>query len=244
MVKVIKTDKKNHYFINKVTGEYVDRYDPDLKDIALVTKMDDGSVLRVDKKEIKADIGNQLHFQYGPDKYIIDDGYQNRLIRAGYLILNNFDKEQVLDKNKGVEVRKKMVDYVKKVINDSFCEKQSNVSLEVFNGNEMVVKYRINGFLYIICIDTINGIVNKNQQRKFYELPFYPFLKEMDKYGTMYISVFCKKEEDFEEMDFDRYDAGEKFLISIINSLNQDTEDSYKFTRVIVKRRINYSQGI
>jgi hypothetical protein len=36
-------------------------------------------------------------------------------------------------------------------------------------------------------------IVKMNQERKINSLPFYPFSKSMDNYGTIYVAIYCKK---------------------------------------------------
>lgn len=254
MIKVIKIGGNKNYFIDKATNEYIKKYDSTNPNLVLVTKMDDGSILNIDYLEIKTDEGNQIYFEYGPDKYIIDDGYQNQLIRAGYLILNNYDEENILDKDKGVNLRKANTKRIREVLQCLATKKnnEGNIELKRFdthNPNNIILEFCISGFQYTFCIDTINGIVDKNQQRKLYQLPFYPFMKQMDKYGTFYISIFCKEiDEDHEALEFqslDRYDIGEKFLIEFINEMNKvESNDSYRFTRVIVRKRINYKDGI
>ena len=44
-----------------------------------------------------------------------------------------------------------------------------------------------------IRINTVEEVVEMNHKRKDNDLPFYPFNKDMDKYGTVYVSVFYKK---------------------------------------------------
>lgn len=243
MIKAIRTDDGNSFFMDSITNKRLDRYDPNNLDLVLVTKMEDGSILSVKSDEIKSYKGGQIAFEYLGDKYIIDDGYQDLLIRTGYIVQDYYDSEYVMDKDKGIEIRNKLLNSIYLALRSYYKEDTALKDIKK-TSNSISFNFNTNSFHYTVYIDTVNTLVNKNQQRKMDELPFYPFIKNMDKYGTMYVSIFCQKTQETDNVT-EKYSGAEMFLIDFVSFMNEfDREHKYSFKRVILKKKINHCPGL
>lgn len=243
IIKVIKTENnEDSYFYNKVTGKVQSKYEKD-PNLILVTKIDD-SIVEIPNNMIEKPYGGQLIVDYSEDeKYIIDDGYQDLLIRAGYIILNDYDVENIENKESGYQTRIWLMETVKDVIKNLLVK--NNIQYKITCMNQYVkFVFETSGYQFTISVDTVNSIVNKNMQRKVNNLPFYPFIKTMDKFGTLYFSIFCKRIDDNVPDDFNRYNQAEKIIIQLLEELNNQDNNDYHFERIIIKKRINNFEGI
>lgn len=233
MVKVLKIDNNENYMVNEI-GQLSVKWSPGCK---LYTTMEDGSILIVDPSQIRQQYGGSIVFEYEDDKYIIDDSFQDTLIRAGYLVLNEYSTENIFDKERGLEVRKELFSYVDKIIFENYAYREG-YELTTKDNQEIRLVCEKDGYRFTVSIDTINNIVTKNQKRKLNMLPFYPFNKGMDKYGTLYISIFAKK-LDPEAEEKNKYKMAEDFMVTFINLLNKNSiHDYYRIERVLLKKRI------
>ena len=243
IIKVIKTDNnQDSYFNNKVTGKVQSKYEKD-PNLILVTKIDN-SIVEIPNYMIEKPYGGQLIVDYSDDeKYIIDDGYQDLLIRAGYIILNNYDVENIENKESGYQTRIQFMETVKDTVKKLLTE--NNIQYKITCMNQYIkFVFEISGYQFTISVDSVNSIVNKNMQRKVNNLPFYPFIKTMDKFGTLYLSIFCKRINDNIPDDFNRYNQAEKIIIQLLEELNNQDNNDYHFERIIIKKRINNFEGI
>lgn len=232
MVNTVKLDKKNNYLVNTLTGERPDRYSAD-EPLELVLRLEDDSILHVDNDQIIKEYGGQIVVQHDEDKYIIDDGYQEILIKAGYLVLDNYDEVQEKDRNKGLDIRSKIISRIRTSIKEVYKTAGNETEIELYDPEENF-KYRIN-------FDTVNNIVNKNQQRKANSLAFYPFLKDMDKYGTIYVSIFAEKLKKLNS-----HEANQKFVFAdnYIKDFTKSLGAEYHYIPMPIKRRLLYWKGM
>lgn len=231
MIKTIKLDRKDNYFLDSKTGSRLDRYDPENKDIILILKLMDGSILNVDASMIDFDFGGNIIVQHNDNRYIIDDGYQSTLIKAGYLVYKDYDLEKEFNKEVGVSLRSELLIKVKEAMNQ--FEGTNTDTVEV-NGNKMIITS--DSFEYIIVIDTVNGIVAKNQKRKDNSLPFYPFNKDMDKFGTIYISIFARK---IKKISQDQGNIKFKMADNIVEEFILHLDD-FHFVNQPINKRVLY----
>ena len=231
MVRIIKIDGLDSFFLDQKTEEIQEFFDPENPNLMLIMKLEDNSILNVLPDKLHKENG-RIVFDYGPDRFIIDDGHQNTLIRAGYIILNDYDITRIEDKEEGVLVREKLLQDIHESLSDLSCK--------YFDKYSSVYTTSYNGYQYQVYIDTNNSIVDKNLKRRDKSLPFYPFIKTMDKYGTIYLSIFCKKEITNNGPDSNtRFEIGDQIIEDLIKRLNKNEFcDQYKFTRVIVKKKI------
>lgn len=240
MTKIIKVDGKKHYFVDDISASIIEKkrkFDPSL---SFVTELDDGSVLNVKSDRIIHQYGGQVYFHYCGDKYIIDDGFQDVLIRAGYFVLGEFDHVQIHDREEGVELRKQIFSDVKNICysNDMYA-KYHDVDVYSLSSLDIVIKFEREGFRFTINITSVNNIVNKNQTRKMNGLPFYPFDKKIDRYGSMFVSIFSER-VNMDSNDSKRgYDIADEFNNWFCTKLNNYSERSdYHYIPLFIKRRV------
>lgn len=250
MIKTIKLDGKDNYLFDINTGDIVYRYDDD-RDLQLVLTLDD-SVLNISKKKISRQFDGQIIVQHNNDRYIIDDGYYNTLIKSGYIVYNAYDEINIDPnfKEHGITLRDGIIKQLRQVIME--INKEYNFidgtapekpTMEV-SGNKTILKIDSeNGdFSYTFVFDSINNMVNKNQGRKENDLTFYPFKKSMDRYGTIYLSVFCQKNRHIEDnTPKKKYIVPDSIIREIIKKLNEI--DQYHYVSNQVKRRVVYCKG-
>lgn len=120
--------------------------------------------------------------------YIIDDGCRNMMIRSGYMVLDNYDNEKIIDKDIGGNIHDGLISE----ISDGILSTKRNYNvLYKANNNDFIIE--TDGYKFTIRLYNNIDIVKQNQERKINSLPFYPFDKNMDNYGTIYIAIYCKK---------------------------------------------------
>lgn len=241
MVKTILLDGKHNYICNKTTGEIIEKYNPELTDIEVHIKLDDDNKLTVDDNNIKVLYGGVVIIQYNEDRFIIDDGYNNQLIKAGYIVYKDYDNKKVYDQDKGCELRNSLFANVSKVmdkITKDISDDSTDVALESSLGNfelKITTKYTV----YTVNISSVTEVVRKNQARKANSLPFYAFDKNIDMYGAVYLSLFKKKIENIPEGEKDSL-SPEMIIKLIMNELGID----YHFVPQLVKKGLLYFKGI
>jgi hypothetical protein len=236
MVKNVKVNNGSNYYFDTSTNDVVKKFDPNNKNHALVVKMEDGSSLMIEHDKIIKQYGGFYYFDYDEDRYMINDENNDILIRAGYIVLDNYDNIFIEDKEEGLKIRNDIFDNIR---NSIFKELDNNkYSIDNKEKTKIKIIFLNGSFKYTVYINTINNIVNKNQNRKANNLPFYPFNKNMDKYGTLYCSIFCEKQV-FDNVDNHlSYKLADEFISEFINILNADTPSKYHFSPLIIKRRL------
>lgn len=231
MIKTVKLDKKNNYLLDSSTGEKLERYDPNNPNILLVLTLDH-SVLNVNADKIQTSFGN-IVVQHNEDKYIIDDGYQNILVKAGYVIFDNYDEKHCWDKVAGDSLRSGLLNAVYNAFNSKSVLENWTTYLDRYD----IITYDDN-FKYTINIDTVTGIVAKNHKRKENSLPFFPFEKSMDKYGTVYVSIYAQKMRKIpQEAGNDKYRFAEDTINKLVKKLGSDL---HKFYPMPITKRVIY----
>lgn len=251
MIKTIKLDGKDNYLIDNTTGQVVYRYEDD-KDLQLVLTLDD-SVLNISKQKISRQFDGQIIVQHNDDRYIIDDGYYNSLIKSGYIVFQTYDEMTVdpIHKDFGLTLRDSIIKVIRGALMDmnikyNFVDgvAPSEPKLE-YSGNKTTLQIDDeNGeYSYLFVVDTINNMVNKNQGRKENDLTFYPFKKSMDRYGTMYLSVFCQKNKHIENNSpRKKYVIPDAVIRDLIKKLNENEKFHYVSNQV--QRRVVYCKGL
>lgn len=231
MIKTVRTDGRFNYFYNKSTGEIIDRYDPSNNRIELLLTFEN-SELRVSNDNIIQDFTGQVMVQYNNDRYIIDDGYQNHLIKAGYIIYKNYDKEKC-SISEGPSVRSDIIENIRKTLENMY----SPMLGYFISGTETEFKILDNSYKYNIRITSVDQLVNKNHQRRDNNLTYYPFDKNMDKFGTLYLTIFAQKIDD---KNSDKFRVPDDFLMNFIKELGVD----YHYTSLPIKGRVLYSESV
>lgn len=237
MVKTIKVDGSSNYFIdNRSESIMLNReFDPKKEYMDLVIDQQ-----RISHKDIVVEFGGQIVVQQGRDKLIIDDGFRDVLVKAGYIVYKNYDEIMLEDGNTGAQIRDQVIEDCREAIKKLFKNDKSYNSIT--HGRDTVALIREGAFRYSIYVDTINTIVNKNRNRKDNNLSFYPFSKGMDKYGTLYVAIFAKRKLDHydnqELLNSIKYDKADDIVRNLINELGVD----YHWSNQIIKSNkvLNY----
>ena len=122
--------------------------------------------------EIAAKVDDQI-------KVISDYPYYNKLVKAGYFVYKNYDKERVEDPDTGIELRKELFTRVMEKLYDILKD------LPDFEDLSYDHEYRFSdsSCKYTIKLDSVSAMVNKNMDRKDNNLKYYPYDKNLDKYG-------------------------------------------------------------
>jgi hypothetical protein len=243
MAVIDKINNINKFF-DKKTGKIIRKYDPNNPNLALSIRLADKSNLIVDASEIRIQYGGQITFDYEGQKHIVDDGYRDVLIKAGYIVLNNYDCIRNDDKEAGIEIREQLMKDALAALNNITSPYDTiTTSTTCIKATCSTDPYN-----YTLSIDTINSIVTKNQERSKNNLPFYPFDKNMDKYGTLYLSFFAEKNENIIENQgnkkFQFADEHINSFILCINSICKDIGNVYKFKPLQIDKRVLNWEGL
>lgn len=242
MVKTVKLDKCENYLIDTATNELLDRYDPNNRNLQLVIKLDNSELI-VEADKINIEYGNLITVKFGDTKYIIDDGYQNMLVKSGYIVYKDYDEKNIMDRNEGLATRDFVMTSVRDTIDDMLRDYNINnddiTRYEYPVANEFCMGDKF--YQYYIVLDTVNSIVNKNQLRKDNSLAFYPFDKRMDKFGTIYVSIFVERvAEDLSEMQENKFTRCDNIIKDLISRLGPN----YHFITQQIKRRVVKAKGL
>jgi hypothetical protein len=99
------------------------------------------------------------------------------------------------------------------------------------------ITFSDDNFTYIINFNTVNNIVAKNQKRKEKSLPFFPFDKEMDKYGTIYVTVYAQKKKKLSQEE-----GNNKFILAddLLFKMIKHMGDDYKYSPITISKRLLY----
>ena len=240
MVTIIKMNNQNFLF-DRATGEKVIRWDETNKNICLRCRLSDGSILTVENEQLKRKHGGDVYFEYKDDMYIVDDGYQCVMIQCGYLVADDYDKYFIMDKEGGYKLRDENILAIREICFSKEDEDET-VQVETFRYTT-TFSFRENGYKYIIVFDPASRIVNRNLSRKINKLPYYPFDKKMDKYGTMYVSVFCQRYETGADNSI-KFTRAKEFIYDFLDKLNQKKEGkhSYHYVAMDSSKRIIYDE--
>ena len=239
MVKTVRLNKKENYLIDK-NGNILEKYDPNIPS-DLIIKLDD-SMLKVDSSNIKVEYGGQIVVQYNGDKFIIDDGYQNVLVKAGYIVYKDYDVNNIFDHHEGKKLRMNILNDIEFNLSKIKTMGKEDIHKEIYfkrSLDEMELIIEENHYQYTINITTVDNIVLKNKNRKDNSLAFYPFSKNMDKYGTVYISIFAQKISKTKEAN-EKHRTSHSYITVLINSLGAD----YHYISQQIKRRLLYHDNM
>lgn len=246
MIKTVKLDGRRAYFYDKNTGEIIYKYDENNENLKLIIHLED-SALDIDNKIITRQYDGQIIVQFNDDRYIIDDGYNNTLIKAGYIVYDKYDEINIdpIEKEYGLALREKVIQDIRTVLQHQETEDLGYKYNDIdYNHSKTTLTIKADDdYTYTIIIDTVNNIVNRNQSRKENSLTYYPFNKDMDRYGTMYLAIFCQKNHHIENnTPKKKYIISDKFIVNLISELNNIT--NYHYVSCRVNRRVVYCKGM
>ena len=247
MVKTVKLDNVRNYLMDSSTGEKIMKYDPSNQNLLLSIQVDD-SILQIEASNITQEFGGEIVVFYNGDKYIIDDGFQNVLLKSGYIVFKDFDQIKEFDPEIGNQIRSNIFYDIMETIPEALEVIHSELRYAFIDSNDSMISFKVEQedlpYDYTFKIDTINSIVSKNLIRKGNSLAFYPFDKNMDKFGTVYLSVFAQRKLKFGYEDPNA--KPEKYVIAdiVIRELIKKLGSNYHYIAQIIKRRVIDWNGI
>jgi hypothetical protein len=141
------------------------------------------------------------------NRYMFDDGYEDLLVSAGYVVLNDYDKNLV-DKVDGISIQNDILNGINSAISDLDFNTRY-----ISNSKYSEWKMSNNFYDFTIRAISVDYVVRMNEKRKINDLPYYPYIKGMDKYGTVYLCCFAKLKPEY--------------TIEMVSILSKETKKSY-----------------
>ena len=242
MVKLIKLDPSSEsYIYSKSKNEKVLMLDYNNNDLMLHIN-DNGVIIECEMDKVYKQYNGMYYIAGKNDKILIDDGYYDTLCRAGYIVLGDYDKI-TLTKEDGPEVMKKITDDVSygiiKMVDNGLPE---GMYLKESTDNSITIESEY--YVFSIFVDPILNIVTENQKRKLNDLPFYPYAKEFDKYGSLYIRAYVqllskRNEKDILDKGISKYTVVDELIKNLILSVNSlDVKNDYHYEPLTIKKMI------
>lgn len=239
MVETIKTNYTDSYFFDNNTNQRIDRYTPN-ENIMFKFKKNDDLTIYVYPNSLKVDSSGNTYFQYENDKYFISDGYQDEMVRCGYFIMDNYDKMWIKEKEEGIRLRDEFLNILKQILEDYPIENQFkgiHFKTEITR-YAIKMEFQYKGFYYHFMINTVNYIVTQNEKRKEKNMAFFPFAN-VDKYGSLYFSGFCRKLDIVPQKDYDmKYKIIDQIVGYFHNHMKNSIHHNFHYWMLSVNRRI------
>lgn len=177
MAVILKTGPDN-FFVNEDNSVSM-KYDP------IINKYFKYGNNQISSKNIIIQDGGQIIFKDDKGmKYIIDDGYRQKLVSAGYLTLGSKESDTIID-----------IDEEKSIIIRELLLKSCRTHSKALKNNTrnsifyMSDKYDHDFF---IELESINKLIERNIKRQNLSLPMYPTERGQDKRG-LYFRVYTMK---------------------------------------------------
>ena len=212
MTNVLKTGV-NNYFINE-DGSISMQYDPCFNSCFMMYNGDDPKI-KISMDNINIQPGGQIVFKYDNKKFIIDDGYRNRLIMAGYLDLHPQNADVItIDDN--IRLKELMI--------NSFSNIKS-IEQTDYDNNRIAFRDYIQGYEFNIIIETISKMIDRNIKRQELNLPMYPTERGHIKNTSVYFRIYCKRtsEAKSNKSYTELHNISDKLLVNSI-LLNKDLD--------------------
>lgn len=194
ITRILKTGGDN-FFVNHDDSISM-KYDPlNNKLFKIINKDDDGNVniKEIPIDDIKIQIGGQIMTMINGVKYIIDDGFRNKLEAVGYIYLDTDATESIIVDDNVREIKFTLLRDLKKYAIQMMNEKSIIKSVENNTSSELLIVLEQAGYKITIEIETINHLIDKNLKRGKNNLPLYPYNRDIDKNLGLYFKVFFEK---------------------------------------------------
>ena len=162
MTTIIKTGV-NNFFVN-IDGSVSMKYDPSFNEYFLYQKNDER--IRVGVEQIAVQKGGQIFFKSGSDKFIIDDGYRNKMVTCGYLYLNLKDEDIM-----NTDYRRQ---HFIEAVSDIYLYDSYKIQDKEQDSSSFTIELLQAGYKITLDIWSINKLVAANLRRCGNKIPMYP----------------------------------------------------------------------
>ena len=160
------------------------------------------------------------------------------MLKSGYIVLNDYDKTRISDRAYGEKVRLSFMTHINKVIDSTILPDKAQIIKSENNVSILFEDRDGNSYQAFIC--TINHLVNRNKIFMKQHSTVLPFIKGMDKYGTVYISISTQSASSKAQVIIDGFI--ERFIDELNNPVNSIDGsgflDTFKFVPAIKKEEL------
>jgi hypothetical protein len=249
-LKICKTYKDHCKFVDD-QGNVINKYDEFNDNLSLVFE-DDNKQMIIPAEDISLDQSGNIFFEIDDTKYIIDDGYRNILVKAGYIIAEGYDKEKFTNEITGSEdlISRIRIDFsnaLEKVealyedgqmVMDEDGNLRTKKDLYEISRTDHSFSITTRGWKENLVGCTISKMISINMDRKMNEQSYYPYDKDIDKYSALFIAVYGEKQKEDAESAA-RFKIPEGIIHKILKIMNEDQKDiNYVFKCIECKRRV------
>ena len=235
MIKLIKlnpAEDSTSYIYDNANKKKISKLDYNNKDLSIFI---DDLCFQID--QVSKQYSGLYYINHEEDKYLLDDGYYDILCRAGYIVLGD-QPETHYGKDEGSVILKKIQDDVSESIIE-LGDKVIEDELFVKNSTNNSIIIEDDNYMYTFIVNPIMDIIMENQKRKLNDLPYYPYIKGIDKYSSVYIRAFAKliSKDYIDEENTSKYTKLDDLIKDLIIILNKKN-DYYHLEPVPIKKMI------
>jgi len=221
---MIRVDS-NNYFYDASTNTRLEEYDPFNENLYFNMKTADGYHLQVDQEKIKVNKFG-ICFDYNGKTFVIDDNHQQVLSYAAYIINNKYSDKIEQDSSKGLYDR----DNISKILYSALTSQFKDCSISNIDTKSLnyYTNLRLGETEDKLCFQTISNVVNTNKLRRDLGLPYYPYIRGIDRYNAYYMTIWSNDGSFKENISYDI------FLNELIEKMNVSTQE-YQFSTKILQ---------
>ena len=153
-------------------------------------------------------------FYYNNERYIVNEQCEELIIGAGYIVTRNGDERRIEDYKHGMNVYKELTNRIFGICKDLVLYPELHLKIYKHSWKKFQLGFTDNT-VKITFLDR-DVMVKTNQARKEEGKKVFPFLKNMDKYSTLYSYISC---DSMEGLDYALAATGYDLLDYITNNL-------------------------
>jgi hypothetical protein len=250
----LKTYKDSCGFF--ANGKKLEKYDPDNPDLCFIYE-DSNKQITVPAEYIKLDTSGMITFNNRDVKYIIDDGYRDTLVKVGYILADNYDESCLDDIILAEELQDRIkrqysraLEYIEKfyddgqIILDEYGAPKTKTDVYKIRRTDHTFSITLRGWKENIVACPISKVIEVNVDRKNSNQPFYPYDKDVNKYGALFLVVYAEKQKEGADC-YARHMIPEGIIKNILKSMNDNTDGiSYKFNSIDTRKKRVINNGI
>lgn len=172
-------------------------------------------------------------FYYNDEKYIVTESTEEIIIGAGYMIINDGDKNRIDDFKEGIKVYRDLTNRVYGICKNLVRYPELHLLINKHSWKRFCIGFT-DSTVKITFLDR-DIMVKMNQARMTEGKKVFPYYKNMDKYSTLYALVTCEAREGKESVLGTAID----FLDYIANNYNVIYPGfKCRFQNIIVKNEL------
>lgn len=144
-------------------------------------------------------------FYYNNERYVVTEENEELIIGAGYIVTNHGDTERIDDYKHGMMVYRHLTNRIMKICKELVLYPDLHLKINKHSWKRFQLGFT-DSTVKVTFLDR-DIMVKTNQARKEEGKKAFPFLKNMDKYSTLYAYISCDSIEGLDpglaKMGFD-----------------------------------------